>query len=77
MISSVMSTIKKTSKNTKKKDSLVVDDSPERRGTEATKKRVEETGKTTETDADNDELSKEERMELIKEFLEKIKLTLT
>jgi hypothetical protein len=68
-----MKTIKKTSKDTKKKDSRTAD-SPERRGTEATKKRVEETGKTTDTDDDNDELSKEERMELIKEFLQKMKV---
>ena len=72
-ISSIMTTIKKTSKNTKKKDSRTAD-SPERRGTEATKKRVEETGKTTDTDNDNDDLSKEERMELIKEFLQKMKV---
>ena len=72
-ISSIMKTIKKTSKDTKKKDSRTAD-SPERRGTEATKKRVEETGKTTDTDTDNDDLSKEERMELIKEFLQKMKV---
>jgi hypothetical protein len=72
-ISSIMKSIKKTSKDTKKKDSRTAD-SPERRGTEATKKRVEETGKTTDTDTDNDDLSKEERMELIKEFLQKMKV---
>ena len=72
-ISSIMTTIKKTSKDTKKKDSRTAD-SPERRGTEATKKRVEETGKTTDTDDDNDDLSKDERMELIKDFLQKMKV---
>ena len=66
-IAKMFKTIKKTSKAPKKKKRH--DDSPERIGTEATKKRVQDTGKETETDHENEELSKEQRMEKISKFL--------
>jgi len=45
------------------------DDSPERRGTEATTQRIEETGKKTENDEAELALSAEEKMDQIKTFL--------
>lgn len=45
---------------------------PERKGTEATKIRQEETGKITESDEEEKHLSKEDRIEKIEEFLQGI-----
>jgi len=70
-IASMFKTIKATSKTPAKKKRHA--DSPEQRGTGATKKRVEETGKTTESDEESEDLSKEQRMEKISKFLTEMK----
>ena len=70
-IASMAKTINATSKAPKKKKRHA--DSPERIGTEATKKRVQDTGKETETDYESEELSKEQRMEKISKFLTDMK----
>ena len=72
-INKMMRTIEKSrtsSKSGRKKRHV---DSPERKGTEATKQRKEETGKEGDSDPE-EELSKEERMEKLKEFLENAQL---
>ena len=50
------------------------EDSPERRGTEATKERIEDTGRKTENDEVEEELTKEEKMEKIQSFLENLEI---
>lgn len=50
------------------------EDSPERRGTEATKERIEDTGRKTENDEVEEELTKEEKMEKIQSFLEHLEI---
>ena len=58
----------------KKKGKKRHEDSPERRGTEATKERIEDTGKKTENDEVEEELTKEEKMEKIQSFLENLEI---
>ena len=58
----------------KKKGKKRHEDSPERRGTEATKERIEDTGKKTENDEVEEELTKEEKMEKIRSFLENLEI---
>lgn len=50
-------------------------DSPERRGTEATNERIENTGVKTDNDEDSEELTKEEKMEKIQSFLKQMSVT--
>ena len=58
----------------KKKQKARHDDSPERRGTEATTQRIEETGKKTENDESGDNLTDEEKMKKIEKFLKGLKI---
>lgn len=70
-IGKMWKTINSTSKAPRKKKRHA--DSPETRGTQATKKRIEETGRTTESDDESEDLSKEQRMEKISKFLTNMK----
>lgn len=70
-ISKMMETIAKARTSSKSGRKKRHADSPERKGTEATKVRKEE-GHEGESDPDEKELSKDERMERLEEFLQKI-----
>ena len=58
----------------KKKGKTRHDDSPERRGTEATTQRIEDTGKKTENDESGENLSDQEKMVKIETFLKNLKI---
>ena len=70
-ISKMMGTIEKTRTSSKSGPKKRHADSPERKGTEATKVRKEE-GYEGESDPEEEELSKDERLDRLKQFLQRI-----
>jgi hypothetical protein len=72
-ISTMMGLIGNTAPGKKKKKNRH-DDSPERRGTEATSQRIEDTGTKTENDESGDNLSEDEKINKIEKFLKNLKV---